>query len=138
MQFYKFEKFDLTNFFAFISVEQEITKPDIIADDEDVEAVEQPAPVLIETPAVSEILEAVVPEFTEDKKAVEDFIIAKDLEEEQEVEPQQEILELKTEDEEKNLIEKSEESIIAVAEIGEKIQEDVLLADICAPVEQGI
>ena len=128
----------MTNFFAFFSVEEEITKPEIIADDEDVEAVEQPAPVLIETPAVSEILEAVVPEFTEDKKAVEDIIIAKDLEEEQEVEPQQEILELKTEDEEKNLIEKSEESIIAVAEIDEKIQEDVLLADSCTPVEQGI
>ena len=102
---------------------------------------------------VSGQCEAVVPEFLENKKSVvvEDFIIAKDLEEETEVEPpQQDILELKTEeiiiadDEEKNLkIEKlSEESIItAVPEIDEKIiqeEEDVLLADICTPVEQGI
>ena len=113
-------KIDLTKYFAifFLSVEEEeLTKPEIIADDEVAE--EQPAPVLIETPAVF------VPESIENTKVVEDIIIAKDLEVEQEVVPlPKDILELQTEqinageadNEEKNLIGKfQEESIIAAA-----------------------
>ena len=126
--------------FFFLSVEEEeLTKPEIIADDEVAE--EQPAPVLIETPAVF------VPESIENTKVVEDIIIAKDLEVEQEVVPlPKDILELQTEqinageadNEEKNLIGKfQEESIIAAAvpQIDEKFEEeieDVLLADICS------
>ena len=110
----------MTKYFAifFLSVEEEeLTKPEIIADDEVAE--EQPAPVLIETPAVF------VPESIENTKVVEDIIIAKDLEVEQEVVPlPKDILELQTEqinageadNEEKNLIGKfQEESIIAAA-----------------------
>ena len=110
-------KIDLTKYFAifFLSVEEEeLTKPEIIADDEVAE--EQPAPVLIETSAVF------VPESIENTKVVEDIIIAKDLEVEQEVVPlPKDILELQTEqinageadNEEKNLIGKfQEESII--------------------------
>ena len=65
-------KIDLTNYFAifFLSVkEEELTKPEIIADDE--VAKEQPAHVLIETPAVF------VPKSIENTKVVEDIIIAK-------------------------------------------------------------
>ena len=65
-------KFDLTKYFAifFLSVEEEeLTKPEIIADNE--VAKEQPAHVLIETPAVF------VPESIENTKVVEDIIIAK-------------------------------------------------------------
>merc|ERR1712223_2186634 len=70
--------------------EEELTKPEIIADEEVAE--EQPAPVLIETPAVF------VPESIENTKVIEDIIIAKDLEVEQEVVPlPKDILELQTE-----------------------------------------
>ena len=125
----------MTKYFAifFLSVEEEeLTKPEIIADDEVAE--EQPAPVLIETPAVF------VPKSIENTKVVEDIIIAKDLEVEQEVVPlPKDILELQTEqinageadNEEKNLIGKFQEESIIDEKFEEEI-EDVLLADICS------